>query len=431
MFPSCLNACSAWPRACARGACLFIVLLLAWPGASPAAPPGLSLDEAVRIAVERAPMLDARRARVEAAGQEARRAGALPDPMLSVGIDNLPVTGTDAFDVQADFMTMKRIGLRQEIPARAEREAERSLAARNIDKAQADAQAERLEIRRETAEAWIDLWAAQRELDELMALREETELASRLARARVAGGADPVADALAAEVALLKLDNRIEAARASGEAAQVGLARWIGDDMLLSTDRTADFTVLPVSQAQLLAALDRLGPLLPTTAEIETAAAAVDVARAEKRPDWNVAASYGQRDGGRSDMFMLEFGIALPLFARNRQDRGIAARQAEYEAALATREDLRRQQVARIRADVARWEGFKRQVARDRDALLPLARDRTATALAAYRAGAPVRPWLDARHDEIDILIDHTQRLGALGRAWAALAYLLPQEPQQ
>src|SRR3546814_13700159 len=92
-------------------------------------------------------------------------------------------------------------------------------------------------------------------------------------------------------------------------------------------------------------------------------------------------------------MFMLEFGIELPLFTRNRQDRGVAARQAEYEAALATREDLRRQQAARIRADIARWEGFKRQVARDRNALLPLARDRTATALAPYRAGAPVRPW--------------------------------------
>lgn len=414
----------------AARACL-LLLLLAMPVVSFAASPALSLEEATRLAVERAPMLNARRSQVEAAEQESRRAGALPDPMLTVGIDNLPVTGPDAFDVQADFMTMKRIGLRQEVPARAERNAERSLAARNIDKAQADAQAEQLEVRRETAEAWIDLWAAQRELDELMALREETELASRLARARVAGGTDPAADALAAEAALLELDNRVEAARASEEAAQVGLARWIGDNLLLSTQQAPDFSVLPVSQVQLLAALDRLGPLLPTTAEIETAAAAVDVARAEKRPDWSVAASYGQRDGGRDDMFMLEFGIELPLFTRNRQDRGVAARQAEYEAALATREDLRRQQAARIRADIARWEGFKRQVARDRNALLPLARDRTATALATYRAGAPVRPWLDARRDEIDILIDHTQRLGALGRAWAALAYLLPQEPQQ
>src|SRR3546814_13722037 len=100
------------------------------------------------------------------------------------------------------------------------------------------------------------------------------------------------------------------------------------------------------------------------------------------RSDWSVAASYGQRDGGRDDMFMLEFGIELPLFTRNRQDRGVAARQAEYEAALATREALRRQPAARIRAALARRDGFNRQVWRHRTALLPLAPARPNTASA-------------------------------------------------
>src|SRR3546814_3863542 len=91
----------------AARACL-LLLLLAMPVASFAASPALSLEEATRLAVERAPMLNARRSQIGAAEQESRRAGALPDPMLTVGIDNLPVTGPDAFDVQADFMTMKR-----------------------------------------------------------------------------------------------------------------------------------------------------------------------------------------------------------------------------------------------------------------------------------------------------------------------------------
>src|SRR3546814_17453957 len=81
--------------------------------------------------------------------------------------------------------------------------------------------------------------------------------------------------------------------------------------------------------------------------------------------------------------------------------------------------------------DRAQWEALKRQVERYRDARLPLATDRSATALAAYRAGAPIRPWLDARRDQLDLLIEHTQRLEALGRTWAALAYLLTEEPQQ
>src|SRR3546814_11060167 len=94
-------------------------------------------------------------------------------------------------------------------------------------------------------------------------------------------------------------------------------------------------------------------------------------------------------------------------------------------------EDARREQAARIRTDIAQWEALKRQVERDRHARLPLATDRSATALAAYRAGATIRPWLDARRAQLDLLIEHTQRLEALGRTWAALAHLLTEHSDE
>src|SRR3546814_10539149 len=94
---------------------------------------------------------------------------------------------------------MKRIGIRQEIPAGAKRDARRDLAARVVDERQAQTRAERLEIRRRAAEAWIALWAAQRELDEVTALREQAKLASDLARARLSGGSESAADALRSE----------------------------------------------------------------------------------------------------------------------------------------------------------------------------------------------------------------------------------------
>jgi len=425
LFPRFSAACALVHAA---RVCLPILLLV--PTAVLAGPPALTLDAATGLAVERAPMLQARRAGISAAQEEAARAGALPDPTLLVGIDNLPVTGTDAFDFSADEMTMKRIGLRQEIPAHAKREARRTLAARAIDEAQALSAAQQLAVRRAAAEAWIDLWAAQHELVSLQALRDQAALAAKLAKARVAGGAATITDALAAQAAVLELDNRIEALRSSQLAAQAGLARWLGDTDIETTTDTPDFTALPVPEARLLSAIDRLGPLLPITAQVESAAAAIDVARAEKRPDWSVGASYGQRDGGRSDMILVEIGIGLPLFTRNRQDRGVAAREAEYQAALAGREDVRRQQIAQIRADIARWEGLKRQVTLHEDSLLPLANDRSAIALAAYRAGGDIQSWLDAQRDELNIHLSHAEHLGELGRAWAALAYLLPSETQ-
>lgn len=394
-----------------------------------ASPTGLSLPEAVRLATEGAALLDARRAGVTSAREEAARVGALPDPMLMVGIDNLPVTGADAFDDRADMMTMKRIGLRQEIPARAKRAARRTLAARQVDDALARFEAEQLALRRAAAEAWIGAWTAQRELEALHGLHAQAELAADIARARVAGGDESVAAALATRSWVLELDNRIEAARAATAAAQAELGRWVGDAGLEVGDAPG-FDALPVPEARLLASLDRSGPLLRAAAEVESAAAAIDLARAERRPDWSVAAAYGRREAGRADMLMLEVGVGLPLFTGGRQDRGIAARQADYQAALAVRDDLRRQAIAQVRADIARWQGLNRQVALDRRALLPLSRDRSTTALAAYRGGGGLQPWLEARRDELELQLAHVARLGELGRAWATLAFLLPEDDQ-
>ncbi|MGO4551253.1 TolC family protein [Lysobacter sp. 2RAF19] len=420
--------CSSW-RTPAHALAVFFCLVVL-PVATAVAADGVSLPEALRLAASRAPGLDARRYGVAAAQEEAARAGALPDPTLTVGIDNLPVTGSDAFDARADEMTMKTIGLWQEIPSRAKRAARQSFADRETEEAQARADAEGLAVRRATAEAWIAVWTAQRQLLALQELQEQAALAVKLSKARVGGGGESVSDSLATQAALLELDNRIEGAKADKRVAQAGLARWVGDAAVEPSEAAPDFNALPMPEADLLAAVDRVGPLLPTAAQVETAAAAIDVARAEKRSDWSVGASYGQRAGARSDMIMLEVGIGLPLFSRNRQDRGIAAREADYQAALASQEDLRRQETARIRADVARWEGLKRQVALHEDSLLPLAQDRSATTLAAYRAGGDLQPWLNARRDELDVHLAHAEHLGELGRAWAALAYLLPAETQ-
>jgi outer membrane protein TolC len=297
-----------------------------------------------------------------------------------------------------------------------------------VDEARADAVAERLAVQRAAAEAWIDLWATGHETTALRRLREETELAATLVAARLRAGAASASDALAAQAAVLELDNRLEAARARQLAARAALARWVPDSRADATAGEPDFSTLSVAREQLVAAVDRLGPVLQARARVETAAAAIDQARAEKRPDWSVAAFYGQRDRDRSDMLSVEVGIGLPVFGSRRQDRGVFAREAQYRQVLAEREDAERQSVAAINAAWSRWQGLLRQVSLHESQLLPLAGDRSAAALAAYRAGGQLQPWIDARRAELEIHLSHAEHLGELGRAWAALAYLLPSE---
>ena len=398
----------------------------------------IGFDEAVRLAEARAPTLQARRSQIEAAREEAARAGALPDPRLTFGLTNLPVTGTDAFDLRADDTTMRQVGVMQEFPARAKRQSRQAMADRMIEQTQALSLAERLAVRQAAAEAWIGLWTAQREVEALQAQRAQSALAIRIAKARLAGGTGTAADALAVQSAALDLDNRIDAAEAAVEVARSTLARWLGiaPEEVTIIGAPSDLTVLPVDEATLLTSTDRQGALLAWRSRESVAEAAVTAALADTRPDWSVSAMYGQRaraPGGmsRSDMLTIEFSIGLPLWTRTRQDRGVAARRAERDAVVAEHEDARRLQVEAVRRALAQWHGLKRQVERKEQQALPLAHDRAQVALAAYRGGGPLQPWLDARRDALELHIEHARHLGELGRVWAALAYLLVDEETQ
>ncbi len=411
----------------------FLLAFLFFVGPSWAATPAVRFEEAMRVAVQRAPELAARRSQIDATRQDAARAAALPDPRLIAAIDNLPVTGSDAFDFSADMMTMKRIGLMQQFPARAKRQARQALADRTVEQAQALTVAEQLSVRQSAAQAWVSLWAAEQELGALAGLREQSALAVRIAKAQLSGGMGTAVDALATQSASLELESRIAAAEAGVGAARGSLARWVGDasDAMRTEGNPPDFSTLPTTESMLLAAVDQVGPLLAWQRREAVAEAAVALAAADKRSDWSLGASYGQRDGGRSDMLMIEFSVGLPLFTANRQDRSIAARRAELESVAFSREDARRAQLEAIRRALAQWKGLKRQIELKEQQQLPLARDRAEVAVASYGGGGELQPWLVARREELELHVMHARELGELGRAWAALAFLLPAQEAQ
>ncbi|MGS1077562.1 TolC family protein [Pseudoxanthomonas beigongshangi] len=408
-----------------------LLLLAVFPAAS--TPVSLTFPQALRLAEQNAPLLEARQARLEAAREDAGRAAALPDPRLTLGLSNWPINGPDAFDLRADEMTTQEIGLMQEFPARAKRRARQALADAGLEQARAMSLVERNAVRQAAATAWIELWSAQRTRDALIGLREPTDAAVRTARARLAGGSGTTADALAAKSAALLLENRIDAAETAVQAAQAGLSRWLPpqDALPVAQGQAPELTELSPGMADPMAAIERHAALLPWTSQQAVAEAQLETALAGKRPDWSLGVTYGRRDRApdgmpRSDMLMLEVSVGLPVFTRNRQDRDIAARRAELDAVAAEHEDARRAQQESVRRALASWQGLRRQLLRQRQDVLPLAADRARAALARYAGGGDLQPWLEARRDEIEQHIELARLQGELGRAWAALAHLLP-----
>ncbi|MEO7936454.1 MAG: TolC family protein [Dokdonella sp.] len=405
------------------------VSLFAFASAARAAEmPALSLDEALDLAVAQAPMIAARDAGLTAASEEVARAASLPDPMLSFGVQNLPIAGADAFSLNDDRMTMRRIGVTQSLPSRAKREARRDAALALESQADASKVASVLEVKRVAAAAWIALWAAGRERALLDELREQNQLAVATAKARLSGGDGLASDALAARAVELELDNRIDDADARVEEARVGLSRWIHDLANREVASPPDFSVLPQTQSELLDHLDQQAPLLVWDARENAADAALSMANAEKRPDWSIGAGFAKRGADASNVVWLEVGIGLPVFTANRQDRGINARRSDLQAIRAEREEARRAQSESVQRLFAQWSSQGRKAARFSESILPLSHDRSATALAAFSGGASLDSWLNAQRDEINARIDYARLLGEWGRSWAELAFLVAQE---
>ena len=404
-----------------------VVLLGTLVTAVYAAEPPLTLEAAVQRGLARAPTLEARSADITATREEAVRAGRLPDPSLTVGLSNYPVTGADAFKLHADSMTSRTVGLAQTIPSHAARVAERTLAHAQIDAAESERVATTQTVRERIADAWIEVWATQQKRSLLVELRSESALAVQVTQARLRGGEGGATDALAARTDAATLDNRLEAVEADLVAAHAGLQRWLGEANA-AVGEAPDFRLLPVAPDRLEQAIDRQAPMQAWQAREQVAQAALAQARAAKHPDWNVEMTYGRRAPGLSDMVMLQVGVSLPLFTRNRQDRGISAKQAQWDAVQADHEDARRAQREAVARAAASWQGWGRQVQRYQDTLLPLARDRASTALASYRGGGSLQPWIDARRDEIEQRLAYAEALAAHARLWAALAYLIPEE---
>lgn len=387
----------------------------------------LRLEAATRLAVSRAPQVQAQLLRTQAAQHDAVRAGRLPDPKLTAGINNLTITGPQAFNAMADSMTMRTIGLKQIFPSHAKREAEKAVAQATVQVNAADVTKVRLAVKRATATAWVRAWAAEIERRQLHALHQQFALAVKLAKAKLKGGSGSATDVLAAQSALVKLANRITAVDARMAAARAALQRWTGKGSQQALAEAPDFASLRVSPLELQRSLDQQGPLLGWTARETQAQAKLDLAKAGKHPDWSVGLMYGSRIG-RPDMVGIQFGISLPIFPGNRQDQDISARYAERSAVDAAHENARRAQRATLKTELAAWRGYTRQVTTYRNKLLPLVADRSRTALAAYRAGGSLEPWLQARRDEIDTRVAYAKTLAAWGQAWAQLAYLLPDQ---
>ena len=377
-----------------RAASLAAALLSAHWAIAAAEP--LSLDQAMLLAAQRSETARSARAAAAGAGEMARAAGQQPDPMLAVGIDNLPITGSDRFRTSTEEMTMKRIGIAQEWVS-ADKRAAREAAAKALAGRESVAESVAVaEARLQTALAYIDAYYAGQAL-ELTTLnekhaREEFE-AGKGRLATVSGNSAEVLG-LAGAVGVAE-DESADQRQQQGAAAAL-LQRWTG----VPVDGLSE-PIPGASPAQ--AAFVAAHPAVVTKLrDIEVAHQEATSATLNRKPNWTWEVSYGQRQG-LSDLVSFGVRIPLPVAPAARQDRETAAKLALVDKAEAELEEARRAAAGEYDALASDARRFQERLERfDAGVLTPL-RQRTAATLAAYRSyQAPLLMLFEARHAEVE-----------------------------
>jgi len=383
----------------------------------------LNLLDAVERAVEHSPDVDSRVAARDAAQSLVSPAGQLPDPELVFGIDNLPITDPYAGSITRDFMTMRKVGVMQAFPGHAKRDLRTQRASDAEKVAQAEELRTTLDVKRQTAQAWISVYVAEQTLARLRVLEADLELQSQLANAGVKSGRITVADALGSQTALLSLRARIYVAEQNVRHRRAELARWLPDDAARPLADAPSFAQLP--KAEVLSNIHRHASLVAYDAHLDAARSEVALAQAEKHPDWSVGLTYAKRGSEFSDMISLEFRVGLPLFSGKRQDPTIAARRADLRRVAADRESELRMHKAEVTQLIADWETLITRTTAFNGELLPLAKERVQLATTALQSGrGDVKSALSAQQDFVELQLQALALEGELGRTWATLNYL-------
>jgi len=422
-----------FPGRFARPLVCFCVLSLAnaTPFALAASTEPLPFAEALKIGEKTSPRLAAQGAALAAATELVLRARELPDPKLRMGVDNLPVNGADRFRYDSDFMTMRKIGVMQDFPNAEKRKlrGERAALERDVEAANLDAQ--RAGLRREIALAWLELYFAQQARAPIVELVGELQLQLDTVSAAIAAGRQNTADALALRGAGVTAQDRVIEQDRSIDRARYMLAAWLREDASRPLGGLPDTSRFDHPPTALLENLHE-HPELKAYAERE-ALARTDVALAanSKKSDWSLEVAYGQRGPAFSNMISVMVSIDLPWEAEKRQDRDLAAKKLLADQAQAQAEEARRMHEAELRGFYADWQTAGVRMERFEKLLLPLARERVAAALAAYRGGrGEVGVVLEARRAETETRLGFVQSRLERARAWAKLNFLLPHEGQ-
>lgn len=324
--------------------CLLVFMAAAVPAPAQelVVPARLSLDEALRLAGERNPLLAAVRNSVEIADAQRLDARLRPNPTLSFDSQGYPLFASP----RPPFIDNQELSLRidQEIELAGRRRLRTEVAAAGVATAEASFADARRRLDLDVQRAYFSLVLAKADLDVASAALAEIDTVIGLNRARYEQGEISGADVRRIQVERLKFVDDVFAADLALRNARSALLALINaPDLSVTFDVVETLGAIATSAAAPTAAapapldLEALRTraladrpdLLAAQRDIQRANSETRLQRARRTPNITVGGGYDRNFGTNA----VVFGVTVPLPLFNRNQGGVARAVAEQQQA--------------------------------------------------------------------------------------------------
>jgi len=413
-----------------------IAMLLAGTAAAQGGAPG-GADEQLAALVKQAlqsnPDLEAARRGLLAARHRVEPAAAFDDPMLELGVVNLPVQSRS---FQAEDMTMKMIGLAQRLPYPGKRGIRKAVAEREADAAEQNLQEMANKVRRDVKVAYYELALveeSQRVTQKNLRLMEQL---SSIAESRYAVGQATQSDVLKAQTQRARMQEELIKLGRERPMFEAELNRSLGRAGAPATITPGALRLYEVALAfeELRSSARERPQLVAQQRTIDRSTKMLEMARLEYYPDFDVRLQYGQRDSApdgmkREDMISFVVAINLPFWRGSKLEPRVAEAQAMRDEARTMYDAKLNETDAMLRQQVAAAEQSLRSARLYETALLPQARLSADASLAAYRVGrVDFMTLLDSQVTVFNAELGYAATLAGRNKALADIELLTGRE---
>ena len=393
------------------------------------------LTSLVAEALENNPEIRAALRERDAASQRIAPAAALDDPVLEAGVINAPLASSP---FNREDMTMKMIGLSQRLPFPGKRGLREAVAARDAEGIGYGYQETLNRVVRDIKIAYFDLGLtlARTGLVEKNKLILERFL--QIAKGRYEAGRVNQADVLKAQTQVSRMVDELLRLARERPTVEAELIRALGRNAIV----TPPVPELPHLREETLSleslretAMTQRPQLLALQSIVARNEKALDLARRNYYPDFDVRLAYGQRDnmldgGRRPDMVTLTVAMNLPVWRENKLTPRVVEALALRDQAQSTYEAQRNEVAARLRQQTALAEQSLQSARLYQTTILPQARLTVESSLSAYRVNrVDFLTLLDSQMTVFNYEISLATTMAGYNKALAEIDLLIGKPP--